>query len=68
MKSTCPICKKELKAEGPHEAFPFCSGRCKKLDLYKWLNEEYRFSEPLLQEAADEFDSSGEFNDEGASV
>ena len=63
MKSTCPICKKELKAEEPHEAFPFCSGRCKKLDLYKWLNEEYRFSEPLLQKSAGEIDAGGEFND-----
>lgn len=27
--------------------FPFCSKRCKSVDLGKWLNEEYRISTPL---------------------
>ena len=26
---------------------PFCSQRCKMIDLGKWLGEEYRVSEPL---------------------
>jgi endogenous inhibitor of DNA gyrase (YacG/DUF329 family) len=26
---------------------PFCSERCKMVDLGKWLNEEYKISEPL---------------------
>lgn len=26
---------------------PFCSARCKMVDLGKWLGEEYRLSEPL---------------------
>lgn len=26
---------------------PFCSRRCKLVDLGKWLGEEHRFSEPL---------------------
>ena len=26
---------------------PFCSARCQMVDLGKWLNEEYRISEPL---------------------
>lgn len=29
--------------------FPFCSSRCKSIDLGKWLNEEYRISTPLLE-------------------
>lgn len=29
------------------ETRPFCSGRCKQIDLGKWLSEEYKFSEPL---------------------
>lgn len=28
---------------------PFCSRRCKLIDLGKWLGEEYRISEPLRQ-------------------
>ncbi len=27
--------------------FPFCSARCKAIDLGKWLNEEYAISTPL---------------------
>ncbi len=27
--------------------FPFCSDRCKTIDLGKWLNEEYCISTPL---------------------
>ena len=37
----CPICHTELKPEmKPHR--PFCSARCKSIDLGKWLSEDYR--------------------------
>ena len=26
---------------------PFCSSRCKMVDLGKWLGEEYKITEPL---------------------
>lgn len=26
---------------------PFCSYRCKMVDLHKWFDEQYRISEPL---------------------
>ena len=29
---------------------PFCSDRCKMVDLGKWLGEEHRFTEPLRPE------------------
>lgn len=35
----CPICKGEVPAEGRHR--PFCSKRCRLLDLGKWLDGEY---------------------------
>lgn len=42
----CPICQKEndFFAE---PVGPFCSDRCKLIDLGKWLGEDYRVSEPL---------------------
>jgi hypothetical protein len=40
----CPICKKEVALGAPD--FPFCSERCRMLDLGKWASEEYRISEP----------------------
>jgi endogenous inhibitor of DNA gyrase (YacG/DUF329 family) len=27
--------------------FPFCSERCKLIDLNRWLNEDYKISTPL---------------------
>ncbi len=45
----CPTCRKSIevirKEEAPHR--PFCSQRCKLLDLAKWFNEEYRIEVPL---------------------
>jgi endogenous inhibitor of DNA gyrase (YacG/DUF329 family) len=38
----CPICKKAVKPREENRAFPFCSPRCKQVELGKWLNEEYR--------------------------
>ncbi len=38
----CPICNGEVAARQENAAFPFCSARCKTVDLGKWLNEEYR--------------------------
>jgi endogenous inhibitor of DNA gyrase (YacG/DUF329 family) len=43
----CPICKKVI--ENAPEDFPprpFCSPRCKLVDLENWLNEAYRISSP----------------------
>ncbi len=38
----CPQCRKEVAWEGnPHR--PFCSERCRLIDLGAWAKEEYRF-------------------------
>jgi endogenous inhibitor of DNA gyrase (YacG/DUF329 family) len=39
--AACPICKKEVAPRAQNPSFPFCSSRCKQVDLGKWLNEEY---------------------------
>jgi endogenous inhibitor of DNA gyrase (YacG/DUF329 family) len=42
----CPSCGKSgLWFEG--EFGPFCSKRCRLIDLGKWLGEEHAISEPL---------------------
>jgi uncharacterized protein len=38
----CPICNAEVKPRSENKLFPFCSERCKTIDLGKWLSEEYR--------------------------
>lgn len=41
MKSQCPVCNNETKWESnPYR--PFCSRRCKLVDLGAWLGEKYR--------------------------
>jgi hypothetical protein len=51
MKVKCPICGKHAEYEG--NAFrPFCSERCKLIDLGKWIEEQYRIptNEPATPE------------------
>ena len=40
----CPICDKSMDSQGPKEwpDWPFCSPRCKLIDLGRWLGGEYR--------------------------
>ena len=38
----CPTCRKPVASRAANRAFPFCSDRCRLLDLGKWLGEEYR--------------------------
>lgn len=42
----CPTCKEPADLEGPHR--PFCSVRCKQIDLGNWLSESYRVSRPMM--------------------
>ena len=36
----CPTCDREVSSDNPF--FPFCSERCRLLDLGKWLGGDYR--------------------------
>ena len=48
MKLKCPICKKEVKPGDPE--FPFCSERCRIIDLGNWASEKYVISSPAEPE------------------
>ena len=41
----CPICKKAVKRTDPD--FPFCSERCRTIDLGKWASGGYVISSPV---------------------
>jgi len=43
---TCPVCGKPVARRAENRAFPFCSDRCRLVDLAKWLGEEYRIPGP----------------------
>ena len=45
MKPPCPICEQPRVEDGDRHA-PFCSERCKLLDLDHWLGGDYRIPGP----------------------
>jgi uncharacterized protein len=44
LKLRCPICKKVVKSADPE--FPFCSDRCRTIDLGKWASGAYVIPSP----------------------
>jgi endogenous inhibitor of DNA gyrase (YacG/DUF329 family) len=51
----CPSCKREVLARAENPCFPFCSERCRAVDLGKWLGGEYR-----IAARSDDEDEDGE--------
>ncbi len=49
MKYNCPICKTQTDSEKDSD-FPFCSERCRTLDLGAWSAEKYVVSDPIFDE------------------
>jgi len=52
MKRKCPICGKEVEAGS--RFFPFCSDRCRLIDLGNWADERYRIAGREYKEEEDE--------------
>ncbi|MFO0560602.1 MAG: DNA gyrase inhibitor YacG [Polyangiales bacterium] len=49
----CPICKRDAEADRSQNEFaPFCSKRCRVIDLGRWLDESYRI--PAVEDDGDE--------------
>jgi len=42
----CPTCRTIVLRSDEH--FPFCSDRCRLIDLGKWASGGYRISSPVL--------------------
>ena len=45
VKLRCPICKKNVTTTSAD--FPFCSDRCRVIDLGKWASGEYVIASPV---------------------
>jgi endogenous inhibitor of DNA gyrase (YacG/DUF329 family) len=57
MKCTCPTCHKTVNITPSNQIkfFPFCSQRCKLIDLGAWLDGDYKIvSELQSQKISDE--------------
>jgi endogenous inhibitor of DNA gyrase (YacG/DUF329 family) len=50
MQRKCPICKKPTDSERDAD-FPFCSERCRLMDLGNWSSEKYVVSSPTFDES-----------------
>ena len=50
----CPICRRAMPGER-HDwpQFPFCSPRCKTIDLGRWLGEGYRVEAETEDDSGD---------------
>lgn len=44
----CPICRKPVALN--HPFLPFCSERCKLIDLGNWASERYVVSTPVEED------------------
>ncbi len=46
-KVQCPICDTAMPGNWQeYPDYPFCSARCRKIDLGRWLSQEYRVPDP----------------------
>jgi len=60
----CPICRTVFDADHS-KALPFCSPRCRQIDLNRWLGETYSLPvEPEVEPEDADFGSSGAGSDE----
>jgi hypothetical protein len=63
----CPICRKEVPLDSPE--VPFCSDRCRLIDLGKWASGDYKVASPILDpdllEEVEEAELSAERRREG---
>lgn len=54
-KTSCPICRTPTFEDA--QQYPFCSPRCKTIDLGRWADESYKITRPLehrdLEEGVD---------------
>ncbi len=58
----CPSCKKTFSVCRKEDARyrPFCSERCKMVDLGRWLDGTYKITEPASPEGLNESSSDEE--------
>ncbi|HWR51965.1 MAG TPA: DNA gyrase inhibitor YacG [Bryobacteraceae bacterium] len=48
----CLICRKPVEPET--KFYPFCSERCRLIDLGNWASEKYRISTPVTPDEEDQ--------------
>ena len=57
---SCPVCRKPVLRRSENPSYPFCSPRCRAVDLGRWLGEEYRVPDRQADEREDELPPGGQ--------
>lgn len=47
LKVKCPTCDKDVVWQAANSFRPFCSERCKLIDLGDWAEENHKISQPM---------------------
>ncbi len=67
IRGRCPICSKGFETPSLDEwpSFPFCSERCKLVDLGRWIDGDYAIPEKPQNpaESAEEIPEEDEYED-----
>ncbi|WP_027856141.1 DNA gyrase inhibitor YacG [Marinobacterium jannaschii] len=61
VKLNCPQCGKKMEWNSNSPFRPFCSERCKQIDLGAWANEEYQINTPA---DANDFSSGDDLSEQ----
>jgi endogenous inhibitor of DNA gyrase (YacG/DUF329 family) len=62
----CPTCGRKVPFEPASRWRPFCSPRCKTVDLGAWAAERYRIAGDAGKDGADDWSESGDTTSPGA--
>jgi endogenous inhibitor of DNA gyrase (YacG/DUF329 family) len=67
---TCPICKKPSTArhdpKNPNRFAPFCSARCRDIDLGRWLDGKYQIPVDQTDEGDEQVEAGPSADDDDA--
>lgn len=63
----CPMCGRDVSLSDDKKSRPFCSSRCKLVDLDRWLSGSYRIPGPPVEssEASNGFEFDQSFERKG---
>ncbi|MCP4788403.1 MAG: DNA gyrase inhibitor YacG [Fuerstiella sp.] len=63
----CPVCEKAFPAAAAPDksSFPFCSERCRKVDLLRWCDGRYAIVEEIDPQVAQFLSDNAPLTDQG---
>jgi endogenous inhibitor of DNA gyrase (YacG/DUF329 family) len=53
---TCPICRRKVPSPATTPTYPFCSKRCKLVDLGNWLSDSYVIPSSMADDNVEDLD------------